>query len=218
MVTRGSTPNLSLLETSQANRVIYAFPAPVIEDRIWQKGVRLKLQDLPFTERGSAAKTGNYMRSIRSIEDAKQEGFDDILQVNSTGEITEASTANIFLIGRHGDSVEIATPAAKSGLLLGITRETITELLEKSQIAVTKRVILADEIPRFDEAFICSTVRGLVPVACIDDHRLHSARDKAVFQHIRRLHHTWAETQIGFRVDWNTAEPIADGSSGRTLN
>lgn len=213
MVTRGTSPDLHFLKATTPNKYVYAFPAPVIDQRIWTEGVRLKLEELPFTDRGSNAKTGNYMRSIQNVETAKTEGFDDILQVNSDGEITESSTANIFLIGREGDAVEIATPSESSGLLLGITRDTIIELLEKSQIKVTERIILADEVARFDEGFICSTVRGLVPVASINDHRLHSAREKSIFQHIRRLHHTWAETQIGIRVDWNTGAPVGDNQS-----
>jgi branched-subunit amino acid aminotransferase/4-amino-4-deoxychorismate lyase len=129
------------------------------------------------------------------LNQAKKGGFDDVLWVNGDGEVAEATWANIFLIGRTGDLVEIATPALASGLLAGIVRRRIAELLNTAKIPVTERVVTIDELPRFDEAFVTSSIRGLVPVLQIDRHRLQTLRPNAVFHHIARLYQTWLSTQ-----------------------
>ncbi len=208
VVTRGYGMSLYTPETSIPNKVIYCLPAKQEASEVHSRGIRLKHKPAYFTERGASAKTGNYIRSITALKQIKAEGFDDVLWTNSDQEITEASTANIFLIGREGDLVEIATPPAASGLLLGITRSRIMQLLENAGIKVTERVITNDEIPRFDEGFLCSTVRGLIPIQAIDRHRLHTMRPNSVFRHIKSLYLTWVQTQVGYAVDWNTGEKI----------
>ena len=208
MITRGNGISLDVPEGLIPNKIIWCYPAKLQDNRIYENGISLKNKLLPYTNRGPAPKTGNYLRSITALNKAKKESFDDVLWANSSEELTEATTANIFFIGRQGDLVEIATPPANSGLLVGITRNTIASLLRRSQIAVTERIIYKDEIARFDEAFVCSTVRGLVPVCRIDRHRMHTMRENSTFRHINRLYLTWIESQLGFRVDWNDGTAV----------
>ena len=209
VITRGEGVGLALPKENKPNKLIYCFPASPCEGEIYQEGITLKQESMLHRQKGSHPKTGNYLTSITALGKAQKEGFNDILWVNAEGELTEATTANIFLIGRMGDLVEIATPEEQSGLLLGITRSRIIELLERSQIPVTIRKIDTKEIPAFDEAFLCSTVKGLIPIKKIDGHRMHTKRTNSVFNHIERLYHSWIESQLSFRVDWNSGEPIS---------
>jgi branched-subunit amino acid aminotransferase/4-amino-4-deoxychorismate lyase len=146
--------------------------------------------------KGSHIKTGMLGTRHIHVERAKKAGFDDVLWINGDGELAESTWSNIFLIGRTGDLVEIATPAPASGILEGITRRRVKELLEKAQIPVTERLISEEEIPRFDEAFVTSSVYGVVPVTQIGSHRLHTSRANAVFGHIERLYRTWLKTSL----------------------
>jgi branched-subunit amino acid aminotransferase/4-amino-4-deoxychorismate lyase len=208
VVTRGEGMGLRIPPGARPNRVIYCFPATTEPLTVYKDGLALKKAVKPGSERGAAAKTGNYLSSILAMEKAEAEGFNDVLWTNSENEVTEASTANIFFMARTGDNVEIITPPAHSGILLGITRATMIDLIRGAGIPVTEQIIFSDEIARFDEAFLCSTVRGLVPVHQIDRHKMHSARPTAVFRHLERLFITWVETQIGFRPDWRTGRPV----------
>lgn len=156
----------------------------------------LKLQMISASQwsRGARIKTGIYGELMPTVMRAHSQGFDDVLWCNSEQEIAECTTANIFLIGREGDLVEIATPPESSGLLAGVTRRRIMELLNAAKIPVTERIIYKDELARFDEAFVTSSLAGLVPVQEINGHKLHSARPKAVFGHIQRLWTSWLGT------------------------
>ena len=158
--------------------------ALAIEQRQAQ-GVKLSLVNDKAWPRGGLVKTGILGQRGLQLEQAKDSGFDDVLWANGDGEIAEATSSNVFLIGRTGDLVEIATPPQSSGILAGITRQRVMELLNSAKI------ISQDEIPGFDEGFLTSSVSGLIPVTQIGRHRLHSLRGQAVFHHVARLYKTW---------------------------
>jgi len=207
VITRGEGLGLKVSPDIKPNKIVYAFPAPNEPISLYADGVSLK-RALRATRRGAAAKTGNYLKSILALQKAEKAGYQDVLWSNSDGEITEATTANIFFMEREGDNVSFVTPSHQSGILMGITRQKVIELLQFSKIPVYEQVIFVDELPKYDEAFICSTVRGLIPVNRIDSHKMHTSRDKAVFRHIQRLFNTWVETQLGHRVDWATGRKL----------
>lgn len=206
VITRGDGLGLGSIETANPNKYLYAFPANREPEHHLREGIALKLKRSPVIERGPNPKTGNYLRSILAVRAANREGFQDVLWSNAEGEITEASTANIFLLARDGDLLEVATPHLQSGILSGITRRTLIRILNQAKIPVTERVIYHDELPRFDEAFLCSTVRGLIPINRIDQHRLHTTRPNSTFQHLQRLYNAWVHSQLGYAVNWNTGE------------
>lgn len=208
VVTRGNGMGLKTSGEFEPNKIIYCMPANIEDEKLYSEGIVLKRMTSPTTDRGSMAKTGNYMRSIVAIKKAEKEGAQDILWTNSSNEITEASTANVFFIGREGDQVIIQTPSTMSGVLKGITRTTMLTLLNGAKIPATEQIIYADELARFDEAFLCSTIKGLVPIHKIDKHVFHTCRTNSIFRHINRLYLSWNESQLGFRVDWNTGEKI----------
>lgn len=208
VVTRGLGLGLQIPDEQKPNKIIYALPAKIEDTRIYRSGISLKRKRLPFVERGAQPKTGNYLHSITAIREARNAGFDEVLWSNAEGEITEAATANIFLIGRTGDRVAICTPSSNSGILEGITRANIIRLLTNAGINVTSETIFIDQLAKFDEAFLCSTVRGLVPVNRIDRHALHTCRPNSIFAKIESLYLTWVQTQLGYRVDWNTGNSI----------
>ena len=207
-VTRGTGLSMKMAAEAKPNRYTYCLPANVEAAKTYRDGLTLKRLVKEGSVRGAAPKTGNYLPSVLGMARAAKEGFDEILWTNSEAEITEAATANIFFLVRDGDAVSFATPPAQSGILLGITRATLIELITKAGIPVREQTVFADELPRFDEAFLCSTVRGLVPVAAIDKHKLHTARATSVYRHIERLYLTWVETQVGYRVDWATGHRV----------
>ncbi|MEN9835842.1 MAG: hypothetical protein RL011_2035 [Pseudomonadota bacterium] len=207
-VTRGSGLSLKLPAGGRPNKFVYCLPANLEAPKVYQEGLSLKRMIKAGATRGAAPKTGNYLTSVLGVAKAQKEGFDEILWTNAEGEVTEAATANIFFLSRQGDQVHFVTPPAQSGILLGITRATLIELMRNAGIPVHEQMVFADELPRFDEAFLCSTVRGLVPVAAIDKHKLHSAREGSVYRHIERLYLTWVATQVGHRVDWATGKSL----------
>jgi branched-subunit amino acid aminotransferase/4-amino-4-deoxychorismate lyase len=191
MISRGTSPTLRMEAGMQPNRYIYCLPSPLPAPAQYETGLQLKTKKHPLNPRGEQLKSPFYLHAATAQAEAQADGYDDVLWMNADSEFTEAGSANVFLISRDGDLVEIATPPLTAGILPGITRARVIELLERSQIPVTERSLTLEELPRFDEGFVTSSLRGPFPISRIDKHRLHSTRPQAVFQHILRLYRSW---------------------------
>jgi branched-subunit amino acid aminotransferase/4-amino-4-deoxychorismate lyase len=220
-VSRGEGLGVEPAPQAKPRRVVHVMPAVMPADHLYKDGATLKRTLRSAHAKGPHPKaTGSYQATVVALMQARRAGFDDFLWSTADGEITEASASNLFLIARQGDQAEIVTPPEASGLLPGLTRATMLEILNASGIPAREQVVYAEELPRFDEAFLVSTVRGFVPVARIDKHRLHSARDGAVTRQLERLYAAWVTRELRSQagvaedatVDWRTGSP---GSSAK---
>ncbi len=203
VVTRGSGLGLIPKKGMIPNKYIYVMSTDGVARA---DGLRLEAKKNSGITREPQAKGLCYASSIKAMMQAEKRGVDDILWMNGEDEITESSSANIFFIGRQGDLVDIHTPSSYSGLLEGITRKIILELLGRAKIKAEETVIYYDELARYDEAFLCSSVKGLVPIKLIDNHVLHTLKGNSVFRKIEQLFLTWVRSEIGYEVDWGTGK------------
>ncbi len=183
MITRGEGLGLLPQANIKPNRVIYAFePSPVPSSWL-EEGIKLLPRSLPYTDRSIRFKTTQYLPSIVGLLEAKEQNFDEILWVNHSGEITESSTANIFFIERDGDQSILKTPSLSSGLLGGVTRQVILEMIETEETT-----IYLDELARFDEAFLSSSVRGLIPIRQIGQKKFSTPKKTSYFWKIKGIY------------------------------
>ncbi len=183
MVTRGSGFGLSPHMNLNPNRIIYGKALPdQPENHI---ALSLKLLPRQHISRGPLPKTPNYQEAIIDIQGANQEGYDDILYYNRAKEVTESSCANIFFIRRRGSKHVVETPWVNSSLLAGITRKNIISICQKKQIPILEKRILLGELRTYDEAFLSSTIKGLVPVEKIQNYELKSDKGDKIFDRIK---------------------------------
>jgi branched-chain amino acid aminotransferase len=112
-----------------------------------------------------AAKTGNYLNNILALLEAQQLGAEDALLLNSKGEITEATTSNLWIV-RDG---VVQTPPVEVGILQGITRTFLLKILQARQIPHAEMVLYPSDVVSAQEAFLSSSVRLLMPVRQVND-------------------------------------------------
>jgi para-aminobenzoate synthetase/4-amino-4-deoxychorismate lyase len=88
-----------------------------------------------------------------AFKEAGNAGFDDVLFMNSAGEVTEGAISNVFVehAGRW------LTPQVECGLLAGVYRRHLLETLADAE----ERVLHAEDLRRADAVFLCNAVRGL---------------------------------------------------------
>lgn len=196
IITRGEGLGLGLTPSLKPNRVMIASKAPQLPAELLSQGITLMLKQSPYTVREASAKVANYLPSILAIQQAQTSGFQEVLWTNSEGEITEAATANVFFVSREGTRVVVSTPSLWSGLLRGITRSQIIHLLSGTDLAVEEVVIFSEELARFDEAFLCSTVRGLVPISRIGDHVLQTCHRNSTFHKVIGVYEDWVSKVV----------------------
>ncbi|MFL2770479.1 MAG: D-amino-acid transaminase [Rhodospirillaceae bacterium] len=101
---------------------------------------------------------------------AKQRAIDsgafDALLVNPDGTVTEASTANIWLVGE--DDTLITRPLG-SDILGGITRARILALAKKAGYRVKEKIFTTDEALTAKEIFLTGTTTFVLPVVQVDN-------------------------------------------------
>lgn len=117
---------------------------------------------------GEAKTPANYAASLRAQEEAKKEGFTQVLWLDAVERkyIEEVGTMNIFFKINN----EIITPALDGSILGGITRKTVLELSRAWGMKVAERRISVDELfaahenGQLEEVFGSGTAAVISPV------------------------------------------------------
>jgi len=126
----------------------------------------------------AGAKIGNYLVSVLAVREAKAKGGAEALIVDGDGRIVEGATSNVFFVTGDG---RLVTPPEEAGILPGITRETLLQVAKSLGIEVESRAPRLDEVGTFEEAFVTSSIRELLPVVRIDDHVVGPGKPGPVF-------------------------------------
>lgn len=109
-------------------------------------------------------KSLNYLNNILGKFEALDAGVKDAVMLNSEGNVTEATAANLFLI-REG---VLLTPSLDQGVLEGVTRNTILKLAREMGIPARECVIPRFDLYIADECFLTGTGAEVMPVSQID--------------------------------------------------
>jgi len=93
---------------------------------------------------GEAKTSANYAASLHAAEDAKHEGFTQVLWLDGVHRkyIEEVGTMNIML--KIGD--EVVTPPLAGTILAGVTRDSVLALTREWGLRVSERPITIDEV------------------------------------------------------------------------
>ena len=109
--------------------------------------------------------------------EAKRAGADDALFMTIDGLISEATSANIFLVRRTaGDVVELATPALDCAILPGTTRSWLLGWAERVGLRPAEAWLTPRDLAGADEAFVSSSVAGILPVTRFDGRDVGTGR------------------------------------------
>lgn len=113
----------------------------------------------------AGAKIGNYLVGILALGAARAAGAGEALIVDGEGRVVEGATSNVFF----GSGDVLTTPPEDAGILPGITRAHVLEVARALGLEVRLRAPLVQEIGTFDEVFISSSIRELLPVVRVDE-------------------------------------------------
>jgi branched-chain amino acid aminotransferase len=109
-------------------------------------------------------KSLNYLNNILAKIEGLQAGCIEALMLNHKGEVAECTGDNIFLV-RNG---RVLTPPNEAGILEGITREAVIELLHQAGIEVREIPLTKHDVYIADECFLTGTAAEVVPVVKVD--------------------------------------------------
>ena len=113
----------------------------------------------PILRFNPAIKSINYLGNMMAIADANKDGAFEVVFYNNDNIITECAMRNIFFIKKNF----LITPALNLGILPGTTRTIISKLAQDVNLHYSEEDVTLSKINDMDEAFICSTLVGILP-------------------------------------------------------
>ena len=132
----------------------------------WGKGVRLGLvpQARHAGSRFAGVKFTSWSMNLAFQEEARERGFDEMVLLNERGEVSDCTSANIFI----AEGSNVWTPPLDSGCLPGITRDLLLSEVQVPGIRVDEKTLMLSDLEAADEVFITSTTRDLLSVLSVE--------------------------------------------------
>jgi len=147
-------------------------------EEVYEKGFSAVVSSIRRNSQSllSRLKSANYLESILARQEARAAGVDEAICLNEKGFVAEASMSNIFLVT---DGI-LRTPGQESGILPGITRETILELAPQLGIDTVEHDIRLNELFHAQEAFLTNSLIEVMPLTELDGKSLGSGRPGSI--------------------------------------
>lgn len=143
--------------------------------------------------------TGRYVNASLASDDATRAGFDEALMLNHDGTLSEASSANAFLMRRG----RLVTPSIADNILEGITRDAVIELARKELgLEVEERTISRTEIYVADEMFLTGTGVQVEPVVEVDGRPIASGVPGPVTTRLQSIYAAAVHNRLPAYSSW----------------
>src|SRR4051794_8049620 len=133
--------------------------------------------------------------------EARRAGADDALFMTVSDHLSEGTSANIFLVRRGVDgSQELATPSLDCAILPGTTRSWLLEWAARVGLRPVEALLRHEDLASADEAFLSSSVAGVLPVTAFDGAPIGEGRPGRWTQQARAAREAMLQ-QTGERTD-----------------
>ncbi|MEY4881653.1 MAG: hypothetical protein RLZ87_1082 [Armatimonadota bacterium] len=127
---------------------------------------------------------GKYASNILAKQEANTRGAGEGLMLNHQGELAECTGDNIFLI-QNG---VIRTPDPASGILKGVTRDTVIDLARGIGIKVEECKLTPFDLYSADEAFLTGTAAEVIPMVTIDGRSIGDGKPGIITKQLIELY------------------------------
>ena len=108
--------------------------------------------------------TGVYLNSMLAVTEANNAGYDEAILLTPEGTVADGSGENIFVV-RDG---VLYTPDLATGILPGITRDTVITLARDLGYEVREHALPRESLYVADEVFLTGTAAEVTPVRSVD--------------------------------------------------
>ncbi|MEM3389056.1 MAG: branched-chain amino acid transaminase [Thermoproteota archaeon] len=146
--------------------------------------------------------TGQYINSVLAKVEAKMAGYDEAVMLDSRGMVSEGSGENVFMVRNN----VVYTPSTSSGILEGITRDTVFHIVEDMGLKVVERDLTRVDFYYADEAFMTGTAAEVVPVVEMDNYKIGDGKPGPVTRRIQVEFYKIVRGESGKYLHW--LEPV----------
>ncbi|MEP4767884.1 MAG: D-amino-acid transaminase [Roseibium sp.] len=132
-------------------------------------------------------KTIALLPNVLAKQNAKEQGGKEAWYVDADGNVTEGGSTNAWIVTK--DNVLVTRPA-DSGILKGVTRAGILDVVAKEGLAFEERAFSLEEAYDAKEAFVTAATNIAMPVIEIDNKIIGNGHPGSVATRLRELFHT----------------------------
>jgi len=167
------------IDLTQVRGELYVMIEPLVTPSVdeYEQGVAVVTRSMH--RENPKAKSTLFIHKAEEAKSIMRGGVNEILMVSEEGNVLEGLSSNFFAI--LGGSVW----TAQEGVLFGVTRSMVLDVINDLQIACTLEALTARDLDNLEEAFITSASRGVLPVVKVDDILVGSGKPGIVTQKIR---------------------------------
>lgn len=144
----------------------------------------------------------NYANGALAKMEAAAGGYEEAILLNSTGLVAEGTGENIFRV-KNGI---VSSPPASSGILRGITRDTVIQLLGEESIPFQRKDFSREELFTADELFFSGTAAGIAPISEVDGRPIGTGH-YPIAERLRRAYDDLVQGRNGRHAAWLTLVP-----------
>ena len=200
-VSRGGPASRGLLPGGwrdlHATLVVQAWPNPGPPLALVERGVRAIV---------SAARRdpGNPLAGVKTVSraefvwtrlEADRAGVDDAISLTLDGHVAEATTASVALVMGN----VLRTPPLSTGVLAGTTRDWLLGADGAAAVGLVpgEAAFGLEELLGADEAILCSSVAGILPIVEVDGRAVGDGRPGPWARRLRDAREAWIVARSG---------------------
>ena len=116
----------------------------------------------------TAKGSGGYLNSVLAKQEALTSGYDEAILLNDSGSVSEGSGMNLFVVSLG----VVHTPPVSAGILEGITRNTVMELLRDDGVEVLETDLARGALYVGQEVFLTGTAAEVTPIRSVDGRQI----------------------------------------------
>jgi D-alanine transaminase len=134
-------------------------------------------------------KTVSLLPNVLARQGARDRGAYEAWFVDANGFVTEGASSNAWIVTRDG---RVVTRPTDNGILAGITRAVLFNVLEALQLKLEERPFTVDDVGKAAEAFVTSASQIVMPVIKVDDRVVGDGKPGPVARRLREEFHRFA--------------------------
>jgi D-alanine transaminase len=134
-------------------------------------------------------KTVGLLPNVLARQEARDKGAYEAWYVDADGFVTEGASCNAWIVTKEG---KVVTRTAERGILAGITRAVLIEVLASMQLKLEERNFTPEEAYQAAEAFVSSASQIVMPVVSIDGKAIGDGKPGGIATRLREEFHRFA--------------------------
>jgi len=200
-VSRGAPASRGLLPAGwrdiRATLVVQAWPNPGVPAALLERGVRAIVSTARRDPASPLAgvKTVSRAEHVWTKLEADRAGADDAISVTLDGHVAEAITSSLALV----IGSDLRTPPLATGVLAGTTRDWLLSADGAASVglAAGEAAFGLEELLGANEAILCSSVAGILPLVEVGGRSIGDGRPGAWARRLRDAREAWIVAHSG---------------------